>query len=56
MFSIEICSDKTDFIENNKYLIDEDHPKEIAHLLTNLASDEEKNDDMTLIVLKLCKQ
>ena len=45
-----------DFIENNKYLIDEDHPKEIAHLLTNLASDEEKNDDMTLIVLKLCKQ
>lgn len=30
--------------------------KEIAHLLTNLASDEDKNDDMTLVVLKLCKQ
>ena len=45
-----------DFIESNKYLIDDDHPKEIAHLLTNLASDEDKNDDMTLVVLKLCKQ
>lgn len=33
-----------------------DHPKEIAHLLTHLANDEDKNDDMTLIVLKLCKQ
>ena len=45
-----------DFLEENKYLIDEDHPKEIAHMLSMLASDEEKNDDMTLIVLKLCKQ
>ncbi|WP_028042992.1 PP2C family serine/threonine-protein phosphatase [Candidatus Stoquefichus massiliensis] len=45
-----------EFLDNNKYLIDEDHPKEIAHLLTHLANDEQKNDDMTLIVLKLCKQ
>lgn len=56
MVSDGFTSQFGDFIENNKYLIDEDHPKEIAHLLTNLASDEEKNDDMTLIVLKLCKQ
>lgn len=45
-----------EFLEKNKYLIDEDHPKEIAHLLMNLVNDEDKNDDMTLFVLKVCKQ
>lgn len=45
-----------EFLEKNKYLIDDDHPKEIAHLLSGLANEEEVNDDMTLIVLKLCKQ
>lgn len=44
------------FLEENKFLIDEDHPKEIANLLTNLANQEDIHDDMTLIVLKLCKQ
>jgi len=45
-----------EFLEEHKFLIDEDHPKEIAHLLTTLANQEDINDDMTLIVLKLCKQ
>lgn len=45
-----------EFLEENKYLIHDDHPKEIAHMLMELTSDDEKNDDMTLIVLKLCKQ
>lgn len=45
-----------EFIEENKFLIDDDHPKEIAHLLTGLYNQEDINDDMTLIVLKLCKQ
>ncbi len=45
-----------EFLEENKFLIDEDHPKEIAHLLNSLMSKDEVNDDMTLIVLKLCKQ
>lgn len=45
-----------DFLEKNKYLIDEDHPKEIAHLFMNLVSDEDRSDDMTLFVLKICKQ
>ncbi len=45
-----------EFLEENKYLIDEDHPKDIAHIFTQIACDEEKNDDMTLLVLKLCKQ
>ncbi len=44
------------FLEENKFLIDEDHPKEIANLLTNLANQDDIHDDMTLIVLKLCKQ
>ncbi|MEG0452326.1 MAG: SpoIIE family protein phosphatase [Coprobacillus sp.] len=45
-----------DFLEKNLYLIGEDHPKDIAHLLTQIANDETKSDDMTLMVLKLCKQ
>lgn len=45
-----------EFLEKNKYLINDDHPKDIAHMLMNLFDDENKNDDMTLIVLKLCKQ
>jgi len=45
-----------DFLEEHKFLIDDDHPKEIAHMLMNMANDEDRNDDMTLIVLKLCKQ
>ncbi len=44
------------FLKENQYLIDEDHPKEIAHLLTHLSKPENRVDDMTLIVLKLCKQ
>ena len=30
--------------------------EEISQLLMNLVADEDKNDDMTLFVLKLCKQ
>lgn len=45
-----------EFINNNKYLIGEDHPKEIAHMFMSLMNEDEKNDDMTLVVLKLCKQ
>lgn len=51
-----VSSQFGEFLEKNKYLIDDDHPKEIAHLLTSLANEDEVNDDMTLIVLKLCKQ
>ncbi len=45
-----------EFLEENEYLIGEEHPKDIAQLLMHLSSDEEKNDDMTIIVLKLCQQ
>lgn len=45
-----------EFLEKNKYLIDDDHPKEIAQLFATLANEDDVNDDMTLIVLKLCKQ
>lgn len=44
------------FLKENEYLIDNDHPKEIAQLLMHLASHGDTNDDMTIIVLKLCKQ
>lgn len=45
-----------DFLNENQYLIGQDHPKDIAHLFMTLANDEQRNDDMTIIVLKLCKQ
>lgn len=44
------------FLQENQYLIDEDHPKEIAHLLSELYMPHQQNDDMTLMVLKMCKQ
>ena len=43
-------------LKENEYLIGDDHPKDIAHLLMSLANDEQRNDDMTIMVLKLCKQ
>lgn len=45
-----------EFLEDNEYLIGEDHPKDIAQMLMHLSSETEKNDDMTIIVLKLCRQ
>lgn len=45
-----------EFLIENEYLIGDDHPKDIVQMLMHLSSDEEKNDDMTMIVLKLCKQ
>lgn len=45
-----------EFLKENQYLLGDDHPKDIAHLLMTLANDEQRNDDMTIIVLKLCKQ
>ncbi|MCD8028306.1 MAG: SpoIIE family protein phosphatase [Erysipelotrichaceae bacterium] len=45
-----------EFLKDNRYLIVDDHPKEIARTLCELACEEEYNDDMTMIVLKLCKQ
>lgn len=45
-----------EFLAEHQYLMGDDHPKDIAHLLMSLVSDEQRNDDMTLIVLKLCKQ
>ena len=45
-----------EFLKENEYLIDEEHPKDIAQLLMHLSSEEDKNDDMTIIVLKLCQQ
>ncbi len=45
-----------EFLKENEYLIGDDHPKDIAHLLMSLANDEQRNDDMTIMVLKLCKQ
>lgn len=44
-----------DFLKENEYLIGDDHPKNIADLFMNLFEGE-RNDDMTMIVLKLCKQ
>ena len=45
-----------EFLEKHEYLIGQDHPKEIAQLLMRLASEEGVDDDMTIIVLKLCLQ
>lgn len=45
-----------EFLKDNEYLIGDDHPKDIAHLFMTLANDEQRNDDMTIIVLKICKQ
>lgn len=44
------------FLKENRYLIEDDHPKDIVRTLCELACEEEHNDDMTMIVLKLCKQ
>lgn len=43
-------------LEENEYLIYNDHPKDIAQLLMHLASHDDTNDDMTIMVLKLVKQ
>ncbi len=56
MMSDGYSSDFGSFLEKNKYLIEGDHPKEITSLLAQLNREEEKSDDMTLIILKLCKQ
>lgn len=56
MISDGMSHEFNQFINENKYLIGEDHPKEIAHMFMSLMNEDEKNDDMTLIVLKLCKQ
>ena len=45
-----------DFLVENEYMIGDEHPKDIAQILMRLASDQEINDDMTLLILKLCKQ
>lgn len=45
-----------EFLEDNEYLIKDEHPKDIAQLLMHLSSGDDNNDDMTIIVLKLCKQ
>ena len=45
-----------EFLKDNEYLIGDDHPKDIAHLFMTLANDEQRNDDMTIMVLKICKQ
>jgi serine phosphatase RsbU (regulator of sigma subunit) len=45
-----------EFLEDNEYLIGDDHPKDIAQLFMQLSHNSEHNDDMTIIVLKLCKQ
>ena len=44
------------FLEENKMIVDNEHPKDIAHMFMSMIADEEKNDDMTLITIKLCAQ
>lgn len=56
MFSDGYSHQFNEFLEKNMFLIDEDHPKDIAHMFMGLMNDEEKSDDMTLLVLKLTKQ
>lgn len=56
MLSDGFPQDFYDFLLENEYMIGDEHPKDIAHILMQLASDGEINDDMTLLVLKLCKQ
>ncbi len=45
-----------EFLKDNLYLIKDEHPKDIASLLMHLSSGENNGDDMSIIVLKLCKQ
>lgn len=45
-----------EFLKENEYLIDDEHPKDIAQLFMHLASNDDSHDDMTILVLKLCKQ
>ena len=56
MISDGFTSQFHDFLEENDYLITDEHPKDIAQLLMHLSSKEDNNDDMTIIVLKLCQQ
>ena len=45
-----------EFLKENLYLIKDEHPKDIASILMHLSSNEDNSDDMSIIVLKLCKQ
>ena len=44
------------FILENEYIFKDEHPKDIASILLQLALSHKQNDDMTLIVLKVCKK
>lgn len=56
MVSDGFSQDFQEFLKENEYLIDDDHPKEIAQLFMHLSTNTESHDDMTILVLKLCKQ
>ena len=49
------CSFK-EFLEEHIYTIKDIHPKEINQIIMNILENDEKNDDMTLLTIKVCKQ
>lgn len=56
MITDGFINDFSEFLKDNLYIIKDEHPKDIANLLMHLSSSEDNNDDMSIIVLKLCKQ
>ena len=45
-----------ELIEKNSHILIDTHPKEMNHIIMNLLDNEDKNDDMTLLTIKVCKQ
>lgn len=56
MISDGMGSSFKEFLEENKSIISDEHPKDITHVFMNMKEFEEKNDDMTLLTIKVCKQ
>ena len=45
-----------ELINKNSHILSDTHPKEMNHMIMNLLDNEDKNDDMTLLTIKVCKQ
>ena len=56
MITDGFTGDFGEFLKDNLYMIKDEHPKDIANVLMHLSSNKDNSDDMSIIVLKLCKQ
>ena len=56
MITDGFISEFGEFLKDNLYIIKDEHPKDVANILMHLSSNEENADDMSIIVMKLCKQ